>query len=76
MGNSEPYTVLISAHNQAQAALYRSVLDAAGIDCIVDNEIAMAFAFGETAGGINIRVRAEDLMAAEELLKQQDDEGA
>jgi hypothetical protein len=76
MSDSEPYAVLITAHNQAQAALYRSVLDAAGIDCIVDNETAMAFAYGETAGGITIRVRAEDRAAAEELIKQQEDEGA
>lgn len=76
MSESEPYAVLVTAHNQAQIALYRSVLEAAGIDCIVENETAMAFAFGETAGGITIRVRAEDLAAAEELLKQQEDEGA
>ena len=58
------WTVVRVFGRPAEAAMCRSALEANGIECFLGNEIAMSFAFGETVGGVDVKVRESDVERA------------
>ena len=69
----EAWITVATYRTPGDAALGQSVLDGAGIPFMTMNEVAMAWAFGETAGGIQIQVPREHAQEATELLWPKDE---
>lgn len=69
---SEQWITVATYNQQPLAALAKSVLDAAGIECwLRDEHVAGAYFGGGAAfGGIKLQVRPEDEAAAREALRQ------
>ena len=65
----DDWTVVHTFAWPAEAALCQSALEAHGIPCMLGNEIAMSIAFGETAGGVNVKVRVCDAERALEIIR-------
>ncbi len=55
-----------------QALLAKGMLDSAGIECFLgdDNMVRLDWFISNLLGGIKLRVKAEDVMAANQLLEQ------
>jgi hypothetical protein len=73
------WVVLRACASMHEAIVLRSVLEGAGIDCVLPDEHSLGVHPGLTfmAGGVRLLVRAEDLERAEDVLDDIDeaDEG-
>ncbi|MCB9245276.1 MAG: DUF2007 domain-containing protein [Flavobacteriales bacterium] len=67
------FVVLDRYFQSYEAHLAKNVLEAAGIECVLLNEISTQVYnfFNPGGGGIVLKVRSEDLQTAQELLSKQ-----
>ena len=69
MKNEQEFTVLRTFNTAGEAAVMKSLLDSAGIDCFIknDNTSAVLPMLNESVG-VRLIVRTEDLPKAKEFL--------
>ena len=72
MKNEQEFTVLMTFNTTGEAAIYKSLLDSAGIDCFIKNDAtSTVLTMLNESVGIKLVVRTEDLPRAEEFLQAQ-----
>ena len=72
MKNEQEFTVLMTFNTTGEAAIYKSLLDSAGIDNFIKNDAtSTVLTMLNESVGIKLVVRTEDLPRAEEFLQAQ-----
>ncbi len=70
MKQEQEFTVLMTFNTAGEAAIYKSLLDSAGIDNFIKNDLtSTVLTMLNESVGIKLVVRTEDVPRAEEFLR-------
>lgn len=72
MKSEQEFTTFMTFNTAGEAAVYKSLLDSAGIDCFIKNDAtSVVLPMLNESVGIKLVVRTADLEKAEEFLQAQ-----